>query len=404
MFQQPNNPKRQQLIPDQPQELVKSTRSFKAAAAEEITYDSEAFKETLKKLREQVQIAIELEHSTIPPYLCALYSIEGGTNLVAADIIKSVVLEEMLHLIMAANLMNAIGGTPKIGDGETGNDGKFIPSYPTGLPGGIDPSLHVGLKYFCRNAIETFIQIEHPAKEVEPSDIKANVEYPTIGVFYRKLEANLEKLEASARRAGKTIFTGDPKRQVSADNYYGAGGKLFTVENLADAKNVINEIVGQGEGDLGSIFAQPYKNHEKRYLLFGPGIDEYAHYFRFKEIQYGCFYAPTDSAHRDAPNNGLPTGKKIDVDWSAAYKMRPNPKMEDYKNDPELYQKSLEFNKTYSKLLDNICAACNGKPEVLKDGIILMYELRNKAIELMMIPVGDKDEQTAGPSFEYVKA
>ena len=399
-FQQPDNPKRQQLIPDHPQELVNNTRAFKAAAAEEIIYDSAAFKETLKKLREQVQIAIELEHSTIPPYLCALYSIEGGTNLVAADIIKSVVLEEMLHMIMAANLLNAIEGKPKIGDGETGDDGKFIPSYPTGLPGGIDPSLNVGLKYFCRNALETFIQIEHPAKDVDPN---SHIEYPTIGVFYRKLEANLEKLEEIARKAGKTIFTGDPKRQVSADNYYGAGGKLLAVQNLDDAKNVINEIVGQGEGDLGSIFAQPYKKHEKRYLLFGPGIEEYAHYFRFKEIQYGCFYAETDSAHRDAPNNGLPTGKKIDVDWSAAYKMRPNPKMEDYKNDPGLYQKSLEFNKTYSKLLDNISAACNGNPQVLKEGIIYMYELRNKAIELMMIPIGDKDGQTAGPSFEYVK-
>jgi len=31
---------------------------------------------TLEDLRGHLQIAIEVEHSTIPPYLCALYSIE----------------------------------------------------------------------------------------------------------------------------------------------------------------------------------------------------------------------------------------------------------------------------------------------------------------------------------------
>ena len=35
---------------------------------------------TLEDLREHLQWAIELEHATIPPYLCALYSIKPGQN------------------------------------------------------------------------------------------------------------------------------------------------------------------------------------------------------------------------------------------------------------------------------------------------------------------------------------
>ena len=78
----------------------------------------------LAKLQSLLQTAIEVEHSTIPAYLCALYSIKDGTNQAAAQIIKSVVLEEMLHMILAANVLNAIGGHPSI------NHQEFVPNYP----------------------------------------------------------------------------------------------------------------------------------------------------------------------------------------------------------------------------------------------------------------------------------
>ena len=65
----------------------------------------------LEHLQSHLQTAIEVEHSTIPPYLCALHSIKDGSNLEAAQIVKSVVVEEMLHMILAANVLNAIGGS-----------------------------------------------------------------------------------------------------------------------------------------------------------------------------------------------------------------------------------------------------------------------------------------------------
>ncbi len=360
------------------------------------------FDQKLAELKEQLQTALELEHSTIPPYLCALYSIKPGSNLMPVEIIKSVVLEEMLHMIMVANLLNAIGGQPRIGEKETGKNGKFIPDYPTKLPGNVDEKLTVELSYFSKETIRTFWRIEHPLGEydIPPQMAPAGKSYGSIGEFYEALLINIMMLEEIASKKNKTIFTGKPERQVSAEHYYGAGGKLFTVHNLEDAFGVIGEIVGQGEGTLGSIFSESYQEGDPKSLIFGPDVEEYAHYFRFKEVHYERFYAITDSAHRDSHNHGLPTGERFEVDWDAVCKMRPNPKLKDYEKGSPIYNKTYEFNKTYSALLDNINEGCNGKPEVLKEGITLMYQLKYQAVELMNIPW--KDGYMAGPSFEYV--
>jgi hypothetical protein len=56
---------------------------------------------SLESLQEHLQWAIELERSTIPPYLCALYSIEAGHNVEATEVLSSVMVEEMLHLPFA---------------------------------------------------------------------------------------------------------------------------------------------------------------------------------------------------------------------------------------------------------------------------------------------------------------
>ncbi|MBI4473414.1 MAG: hypothetical protein HY646_12155, partial [Acidobacteria bacterium] len=69
--------------------------------------------DSIASLRRHLQIAIELEAATIPPYLCALYSTPDGQNRHASGIIRSVVVEEMLHIALAANVLNAIGGHPQ---------------------------------------------------------------------------------------------------------------------------------------------------------------------------------------------------------------------------------------------------------------------------------------------------
>ena len=105
----------------------------------------------LDQLRAALQTAIELEHSTIPPYLCALYSLRGGSNVEAAELIESVVMEEMLHMVLAANVLNAIGGTPSIGHP------GFVPRYPCTLPHS-DGRLVVHLRRFSPEAVDTFLR------------------------------------------------------------------------------------------------------------------------------------------------------------------------------------------------------------------------------------------------------
>src|SRR5262245_43413283 len=50
---------------------------------------------SIESLRDHLQWAIELEHSTLPPYLCALYSIKPGSNPAATAVLTSVFIEEM---------------------------------------------------------------------------------------------------------------------------------------------------------------------------------------------------------------------------------------------------------------------------------------------------------------------
>src|ERR1700755_244614 len=110
---------------------------------------------TLDELRTRLQWAIEIEHSIIPPYLCALYSIKPGANREAVSAITSVFIEEMLHMTLAANLLNAVGGTPVL------DKADFIPRYPTYLPHS-NKAFLVPLVPFSPEAVETFMKIERP--------------------------------------------------------------------------------------------------------------------------------------------------------------------------------------------------------------------------------------------------
>src|SRR3954463_3893657 len=69
---------------------------------------------TLDSLREHLQWAIELEHATLPPYLCALYSLDPSRNPAAAQAVGSVFVEGRIPLALAATLLTAVGGEPRL--------------------------------------------------------------------------------------------------------------------------------------------------------------------------------------------------------------------------------------------------------------------------------------------------
>jgi len=329
---------------------------------------------TLPDLIQHLQWAIEVEHSTIPPYLYALYSIQEETNAFAYNIIRSVVLEEMLHMVQACNILTAIGGTPVL------NSPGFIPNYPSPLPKS-SGQFSVGLEKFKRHSIETFLKIEKPAV---PKAKPQGENYDTIGQFYEAVKNGLEVVNEKEGGIFKPQYS---HKQVKPEQYYGSGGQIFPVYSLDDAFEAINEIVGQGEGINHTI-------EDPDHVLFGEEI-EYAHYFKFNEIYNEHRYKEGQSPDAD------PMGKKVDVNWEAVHDMQDNPKMATYSQGSPIYDKMLDFNVTYMKLLDNIEKACNGQPDLLMKGIPLMYDLKYKAIELMTIP--DDNGKMVGPSFEYVE-
>src|SRR6187397_298773 len=73
-------------------------------------------------LRRHLQWAVEVEHCTIPPYECAVWSVVDPDSA-AATSIKYVVREEMLHAALAANILTAVGGRPRF-------TGDAVPRYP----------------------------------------------------------------------------------------------------------------------------------------------------------------------------------------------------------------------------------------------------------------------------------
>jgi hypothetical protein len=381
-------------------------------------------------LQDLLQTAILIEHSTIPPYLTALYSIKDGTNILPSQIIRSVAVEEMLHMIMVCNVMNAVSIQPSV------NRPQNYPNYPMKLPLNVD--FYVGLETFSSNSIATFIAIESPSNplvkapkydyDAQPEAILSrgavqennlwtlenmkdfimkNVhtigEYYDVVFFYivvfqiiayYKANGKLPQTFEELNKGG--IFTGDPAKQIRPEQYYGSGGKLYPVDALEGVILVFQEIKGQGEGADDSIFDVDPSQFEEG--------AELAHYFRFKEIFHEHFYLggdyrPFTDENGMMPVTTPPVGKPLPVDWNAAYPMKPNPKMSDYQSNPQLFEQGKQFNITYKKLLDAIQAAVEGHSEELAKPIMYMYALKEQAIGLMSQPL--TSQYNAGPTFEY---
>ena len=178
---------------------------------------------TVDNLREHLQWAIELEHATLPVYLCALYSLDAARNPSATEVLGSVFVEEMLHLTLAANLLNAVGGRPRL------DTPSMLPGYPRTLPHG-QRSFEMSLLPFGPEAVEQLLTIELPAPAGAPAQ---GDEYETIGQFYDAVGRGLRDLCYDLGEAH--VFSGDPARQVADTFCYGGSGRVITIDSLATA-------------------------------------------------------------------------------------------------------------------------------------------------------------------------
>lgn len=341
---------------------------------------------TAQQLRGALIEALKLELATIPPYMCGLYTIRDETNVEAARLIRSVVVEEMLHMVLVINVLNAISTREQVA--ELLGPETLVLRYPAKLPAGIEPKMPDGRPFeiqllpFSCAAIDEFTTIERPADPDEPLPTEG---YESIGQFYQCIRWALKLLSES----GEVVFNEESDRQITEEHYYGSGGKIIAVDSYDAARRAIDEIVGQGEGIDGKIQAPDS-------TLFGEGI-EYAHYFRFREIHFGRFYKENDT-NQQAPVQSVPTGVAFEVSYSSAHAMRPNPKIADY-HDPALVQMAESFNRLYGGLVTNILLAASGNPAKLTTAVVLMHDLREMAKALMNVPLDDGT--FAGPTFEH---
>jgi hypothetical protein len=344
--------------------------------------------ETVEDLKDFLGLALKLEHATIPPYLTALYSIRPGTNSDAWHIIRVVAVEEMLHLTLAANMLNAIGGAPDL----TGDD--FVADYPARLSDG-ETDFWVNLERFSESAVDTFLMIERPKRPQPGAAPRALVErrvtnpacellkvsretpqvqFYSIGEFYAEIGRGFNTLH---EKLGPGLFAGDPNRQVTAGYYYSGGGALFPITNIEGAREAVRLIAEQGEGYDGGIFNRD---------------NELAHYYRFQQLKFKRYYLPGDK-----PDH--PTGPPLNVDFSAVYPIKTNAGFNDYPKGSELYTAAVEFANDYRQFRALITQAYTGRPELLQAAVARMFALKEQAITIIRNPIPGSDGVNAAPTF-----
>ena len=313
-----------------------------------------------------LQMAIALEFSTLPPYLYALYSIRPGTNAEAAARIKSVAMEEMIHMCLACNIANALGANPVL----------TAPTYPGPLPGGIGSDLTVHLLPFSRDAMAQAMAIEEPEEGAihfpheEALTAAAQQEFMTIGQFYRYLDGLLAKLPPSKWSNGRNQLD---DRQFLA-------GQIFAVNGYPDAHRAIEEIVSEGEGT-------------KKSPLDFQG--EVAHYYRFGEVYY-------DQVLTKANNpQGYVWKGRLGVDWNAVYPAIPDPGSRDFSQDPPAARAvQARCDQAYTRLVQEMQKAVTGDSGQLGNAVRAMFDLRMAACHALTVPLADP-AKVAGPSFRY---
>ena len=329
---------------------------------------------TLGGLRRQLQQAIELEFATIPLYLTALYSIKDGYNVEVYGILQTVVLQEMLHLAQAANLLIAAGGHPQI-DSEAA-----APHYPSkGLPGNVLPNLNVTLQRASREHIyEVFMTLEHP----HHFDVANSTTHSSVGDFYDQILRCMEYLHSKRKLSFKKARTKSQIQWPWKENDY---GNLYVVKNLDDARLAIAAIREQGEG---STPIDPTHS----------GSDELGHFFLFEQIVCGRKLVYDQPSNRHSF-----TGAPVEFDPEGVWPIRNNPSREGLTPGTQAYTIALIFHQQYRSLLRQIQAAFDGNPEGIRDTVATMMALtvygKRAAAERMDPDVCDSE--TVGPVWDY---
>ena len=211
---------------------------------------------TAQDLYPALQSAISLELSTIPVYLAGLFTLKEstGANAAVAEIMTSVVNEEMLHMCIAANTLIALGGTPVM------NTQDVVPTYPGPLSDDTDDGLIVHMLPFSSNTVlNTYMRIEEPDVIIQPSG-PAKIplqpqpppqpgQFQSIGDFYRAIIDQLPTLPANSINPDPA--SPNQMNQV-VEVFFTSPSLPAAITDINSAVTALNIIVDQGEGSSAS--------------------------------------------------------------------------------------------------------------------------------------------------------
>ncbi len=322
--------------------------------------------------RDMLQTAMNVEFGTLPPYLYAMLCILPGANPEAMQRLRAITHQEMIHLCLDANIINALGGIPKI----------VAPTYPGPLPGDIGPDgerLIIHLLPFGQAAMKQGMEIEQPEDPIEIPMLKATQEADagkavTIGEFYTQLDNYLRTLPASDWHANRN--------QISDGQFF--PGQLFAVNGYEDAHRAIQVIISEGEGSAND----PLDFQQ-----------EMAHYYRFEEM----FFNKVITQDTTSPS-GYRLEGSLGIDWSAAYPAIADPQLHNFSNDSAAAQQAQQAcTLAYSAMVDALNLAFQGQSAQLGIAVQRMFDLRMASIKALNTPLAD-GRSVSGPAFLYVPA
>lgn len=325
----------------------------------------------LEWLKDALQSAIELEFFTIPPYLMAFWSVKDHRHPVAIAI-REVLVEEMLHMSLACNMLASIGGTPRI------FDSKVVPRYPSPMPGGVKPLLTVSLQGLSKQALGVFMKIEEPETDIAHLEtVRQKETFARIGEFYDKIKLVFGNVDIEFNR----------EAQIEA--YFGESqlpnGKYIpkNIGSIEDVEAAIDLIKDQGEGTSESV-----KDDEN---------DELAHYYRFKEVAVGRKLIQADDGRwvHQGPEVHMPDC------WPVA-EIPPGGYQQD-KVPAEIWDKMIQFDRAYTRMLKQLGLAWSTSSHAALNQAIatMMADLPRLAIEIMQVSIHNQPF-TYGPCFRFV--
>ena len=294
-------------------------------------------------LHAALQKAIELEHATLPLYLAASFSLETQ-NYTTYNLLRSVAMEEMVHMAIACNTLTALGGSPRIAS-------LTAPGPGHGLPGGVEPDLEVILASLSKAQIKNFMRLEIPLFLL-PEEFKHEA-YPSIATLYDAIKAAILR-NADAVRAA--IQAGGTGNQIGDD----IGFRTITADGSDPVDQIIDgieEVIDQGEGAASrSLHAERFEGEE-------------SHYCKFAQIYYGGRYqVPEPPVELTCDSEaeffkGYPIGWPVIINTLAvpsdgyARLLAADP------NGGKIEAQLTKFDRAYTSILENLDAIWNGSPD-----------------------------------------